>query len=83
MQTIMNSLFGPLGQEYCIYFYFLSIFFFVAFAAYFLITIVNIIRNPKIVNGQMLLNSALLLIYTLVPYYVNRLMYTMCVNSVR
>ena len=83
MQTIMNSLFGPLGQEYCIYFYFLSIFFFVTFVGYFLITIVNIIRNPKIVNGQMLLNSALLLIYTLVPYYVNRLMYTMCINSVR
>ena len=81
MQNIMNTLFGPLGREYCSYFYFLSILFFVAFASYLIITIVNMIRNPKIVNGQMLLNSSLLLIYTLVPYYVNRLMYTMCLNS--
>jgi hypothetical protein len=78
----MNSLFGPLGREYCVYFYFLSILFFVMFATYLLMTVVNIVRNPKMVNGKMLLNSVFLLIYTLVPYYVNRLMYTMCVNSV-
>lgn len=82
MQNIMNSLFGPLGREYCVYFYFLSILFFVMFATYLLMTVVNIVRNPKMVNGKMLLNSVFLLIYTLVPYYVNRLMYTMCVNSV-
>ena len=78
---LMNKLYGPLGKEYCTYFYILSIFFFLSFIVSIVFTILQIVKNPKIVNMKFVFTSLAIIIYTLIPYYVNRLLYTMCINS--
>ncbi len=79
---LMNKLFGPLGKEYCVYFYLLTILFFLSFVISIIFTVLKIVKNPKIVNMKFLFSSSVLIMYTLIPYYVNRLMYTMCINSI-
>jgi len=79
----MNSLFGPLGRDNCVYFYFLSILFFISFIIILLLFLFTIIKNPKYLNKQLVLNTIFGLIYTILPYYVNRLMYSICINSLR
>lgn len=79
---LFNNLFGPLGKGYCIYFYALSIIFFVTFATTLVAIIMMLIQKPKTIDSKFVFKSALIVLYTLIPYLVNRLLYTMCVNSV-
>ena len=43
----MNKYFGPLSKEYCVYFYYLSIFFFVMYVITLIGAIAFIIKNYK------------------------------------
>ena len=83
MTDIMNELFGPLGKEWCIYFYVLSIFFFASFIISAGFMLYKIAKNPKDLSVMFFFNSVFVLLYTLIPYYVNRLLYTMCMYSLR
>jgi hypothetical protein len=78
----MNEYFGPLGKEYCVYFYFLSIFFFILYVMSLISVIVFIIRHYNKVNLQFIINSIMVLVNTLLGYFVNRLLHTMCINMV-
>ncbi len=82
MNTFMNEYFGPLGKEYCVYFYFLSIFFFILYVMSLISVIVFIIRHYNKVNLQFIINSIMVLVNTLLGYFVNRLLHTMCINMV-
>ena len=82
MNTFMNEYFGPLGKEYCVYFYFLSIFFFILYVMSLISVIVFIIRHYNKVNLQFIINSIMILANTLLGYFVNRLLHTMCINMV-
>ena len=82
MSDLMNNLFGPLGKGYCIYFYALSIIFLITFATTFFSIIMVVVQKPKTIDSKFLFKSALIVLYTLIPYLVNRLLYTMCINSV-
>jgi hypothetical protein len=82
MNTFMNEYFGPLGKEYCVYFYFLSIFFFILYVMSLISVIIFIIRHYNKVNLQFIINSVMILANTLVGYFVNRLLHTMCINMV-
>jgi hypothetical protein len=83
MSNIMNTLFGPLGKVNCLYFYFLSILFFVIFIIILLNRVYKIIKQYKKLNSDFYITSIIILVYTLIPYYINRLMYSVCVNSLR
>ena len=78
----MNEYFGPLGKEYCVYFYFLSIFFFILYVMSLISVIIFIIRHYNKVNLQFIINSIMILANTLLGYFVNRLLHTMCINMV-
>ena len=82
MYDLMNNLFGPLGKGYCIYFYALSIIFLITFAITTFSIIMVVVQKPKMIDSKFLFKSALIVLYTLIPYLVNRLLYTMCINSV-
>ena len=82
MNTFMNEYFGPLGKEYCVYFYFLSIFFFILYVMSLISVIIFIIRHYNKVNLQFIINSIMILANTLLGYFVNRLLHTMCINMV-
>ena len=72
----MNSVFGPLPGEYCLYFYYLSILSFFLFLLAVVTGIVTGLRKDKSVMFYAGVVGASL-IY-LVTYFVNRLMYSVC-----
>ena len=82
MNSFMNTYFGPLPRDYCVYFYFLSIIFGVMFVfsavsiAYFMVT------HFKKVNMMFVSNALLVLTNTFLAYIANRLLHTMCVKSI-
>jgi hypothetical protein len=79
MNTFMENYFGPLGQEWCIYFYLLSVFFGLTFVFSAISILSFAIMNVNKVNTMFVVNSGLLLLNTFLAYLVNRLLNTMCV----
>ncbi len=82
MNDFMNQVFGPLGKDSCVYFYLFSIFFYSTFVlgvvgvGLYIVTKYNRLSNMHLINlGFAIVNSFL-------AYFVNRLLYTMCVRSV-
>ena len=81
MNSFMNDYFGPLGKEYCAYFYVLSIFFGITFVFSALSIASFLIFQYKKVNTMFAINSFFILFNTFLAYLVNRLMNTMCVKT--
>ena len=77
----MNNYFGPLSKKYCIYFYYLSIFFFVIYVISLISFIAFIVKHYNKVNLAYIVNFVMILINTLLGYFVNRLLHSMCMNS--
>lgn len=78
MDNLMDTLFGPLGKEYCIYFYYLSImgmFFLTLLLASTLIT--GILKRKGFDFYLQLLSVA---IGYFIFYFQNRILYSMCVG---
>ena len=76
--SVMDYLFGPLGAEYCNYFYFLSILSFFTLILI-LLSIANHIFNSK--KPVDYVQMVLIAFQPFLAYFVNRLFYTMCMNS--
>lgn len=79
MMDFFNNLFAPLGREYCVIYYYLSL---IALFA-FVLTLMSVFY--LFVKGKydtlLIFNAISLLTSTLLSYYLNRLMYTICVTS--
>ena len=82
MNNFMNSYFGPLGQEYCVYFYALSIIFGVTFVFSAISIASFIVLHHKKVDVMFIVNSALVLFNSFLAYLANRLLHTMCVKTI-
>ena len=79
----MDLLFGPLGKQYCNYFYIMSILSFIGFILASLYIVGKIFKEPKnLLKFTFVLESVSIIFYTLLPYFLQRLFYTMCINSV-
>lgn len=81
MNDFMNTYFGPLGQEYCIYFYALSIFFGIAFVLSVISVVTYMLTHINKIDMKMLIHTFFLLINSFLAYLVNRLLHTMCMKS--
>ena len=79
----MTTYFGPLSREYCAYFYFMSILFFVFFILSIIGVLSAVFMKGKKVDFMFIVNSSMLLFNTLLAYFVNRLLNTMCNGSVK
>lgn len=73
--------FGPLSQEYCLYFYILSAFFGVSFVFTIIGIVYSIVSSPKKVDAHFLVTAMTLSINTFFMYFMYRLLNTMCMNS--
>ena len=82
MSDFMNNYFGPLSKDYCMYFYFMSIFFFIIMLLGLVGIVSAMILKPKQINMMFFINAAMLLMNSVLTYFVNRLLYTMCANSI-
>ena len=79
MSDIMDYLFGPLGAEYCLYFYGLSIFWYIMFVSVFITLIGYGISRKK--GGEYYMGMLLLAANYYIFYFQNRLLHTMCVHK--
>lgn len=81
MQSLMDSLFGPLPEYYCLYFYIISI----AGAVFALIALINVIalivfsKDSK--KWQMIGAFTMIFLMYFVLYFKSRLLNTMCRKS--
>ena len=82
MNNFMDSYFGPLGQEYCIYFYALSIIFGVTFVFSAISIVSFMLMHHKKVDVMFIVNAALVLFNSFLAYLANRLLHTMCVKII-
>ena len=79
MASFMNTYFGPLGEEYCVYFYALSIFFGIMFVLSLLSVLSYMFMNFKKLNMMFVANTFFLLLNSFLAYLSNRLLHTMCI----
>ena len=78
----MNTYFGPLNKDWCVYFQILSMLFLFIFVTSAIMCVVLGVKNFKSLNFMMVLHVISLLGNTLLAYFVNRLLHTMCLNSI-
>ena len=77
----MDNLFGPLGKEWCVYFYILSVVAYVAFIlAVFGLGGYLVARYNKL-NSNHVFNLVVIIVNTFFVYIGQRLMHTMCIRS--
>tara|TARA_B100001063_G_C16775666_1_gene565048 strand:- start:2537 stop:2782 length:246 start_codon:yes stop_codon:yes gene_type:complete len=76
-QINVKNLFLPLTKENCNYFYFVSVISFIVFAVNGLVFAHSFLFK----NKTKLLPLNIMLITPFLGYFVNRLLYSMCVNS--
>lgn len=75
LKEMESYFFGPLGREYCVYFYFLTVFAFVSFALAGVSSVYSMVTSKKFdIRGTLV--SLLMLFLT---YFQSRLLYSMCV----
>lgn len=79
----LKDLFTPLDKKYCIYFYYISVISFSFFILIFLTTTWCLAFETKKINLFFCMNSVSLMISTFLAYFVNRLMYSMCIKSLQ
>jgi len=79
MNKLMDSLLGPLGPEFCNYFYILMVISLVVLAA----AAIGVVRRLLTDKKADIVTLLVLLVQPILVYFVNRLLYTMCVGSVK
>ena len=82
MDSFMNTYFGPLGEEYCVYFYALSIFFGITFILSVISVVAYMVTHMSKIDIKFLMNTVFLLLNSFLAYLANRLLHTMCMRSV-
>lgn len=81
MDDINDALFGPLSRDYCLWFYILSLFGFIALVLYIIPAIYFGIVKRK--GFDYYLSVIGISVVYAIAYLQNRLLHTMCLNSVK
>ena len=86
MSSFMNSqfmatFFGPLSKQFCNYFLFLAIIFFVLLVLTIVFQIYDIVTHFKTLKMNDYVSSFVMIVNMLLAYFVNRLLFTMCIGS--
>jgi hypothetical protein len=81
MDNFMDAYFGPLGKEYCTYFYVMSIIFGITFVLSAISIGSFIVMHHKKVDSMFIVNSFMILINTFLAYLSNRVINAMCVKT--
>lgn len=81
MDDLMSSTFGPLGKQYCVWFYWLSVISLVLFVISIVSVIYTLLFEKGSMNTGLLMNLLAISFVYFIPYFENRLLYTMCKNS--
>ena len=79
MASLNDTLFGPLGSQFCLYFYILAVLVFV----FMVLTLFGLIGHlfSKKMDGKVALGILMLAGAYAITYVQNRLLYNMCIRS--
>ena len=80
-QDMINSIYGILPKDYCLYFYVLSVFGFILMVFTFIVSLVIGISRKK--DFSFYFQAMMGVLAYGLFYFQNRLLYSMCVNSLR
>lgn len=80
--TIAASLFGPLGKNYCSYFYYVSAFSFLLLIMA-ILSFIYMVLFSKVRSSFMMINGLTTIFTLFMGYFTNRLLYTMCQGSIK
>lgn len=81
MNGLMNTFFGPLDKRACAYFYLWSVFFSIFFIVVLLFSVFFGVIHYKKINGMFVAHIIAMLVQSLIGYFVNRLLYSICIKS--
>ena len=82
MSGFYQTFFGPLDKTACYYFYFLSVLFFTLLIGVLIKELMFAFTHYKSLNAYTIVKGIIILLNVFFAYFVNRLMFTMCTNSV-
>jgi len=74
----LDYLFSPLSKDYCVYFYWLSIWTYAVFLMVLISSIIYGIQHKK--NAGYYLHASMIALISFVSYFQNRLFYSMCMR---
>ena len=77
----MDKLFGPLGKEWCMYFYLLSIVAYITFVLAVFGLGGYVLTRYKNLNRSHIFNLIIVILNSFIFYITQRLMHTMCIRS--
>jgi hypothetical protein len=77
----MNTYFGPLDKNSCVYFLIISIIFFVLLVIAIFGNLIWLIKNYQKINFRLISGGLLMMFNIFLAYFVNRLLFTMCSKS--
>ena len=75
--NLIDSIFGPLNSNYCLWFYLITALFSINMAGYFVVGVIYLLFQNKKMGMFFILLSFLYC----VMYFQNRLLYSMCVRK--
>ncbi len=78
----MNTLFGPLGKEWCLYYFFVLVFVFITYLFVILGSFINVFHLKKITFSSVFMALLPILTYAIL-YFQSRLIYSICVGSLK
>jgi len=81
MANLMSTYFGPLDKGACVYFFIISVIFFIALILVSISELIFLFQNFKKINFRMFMNGIIILFNIFLAYFVNRLLNTMCTKS--
>ena len=82
MSGFYQTFFGPLDKNACFYFYFLSLLFFILLILVLFKELMFVFTHYKSLNLYTIVKGLVIFFNVFLAYFVNRLMFTMCNNSV-
>jgi len=81
MSNIINKIVGPIGEEYCLYFYILSAASLFVFITIILLGFISLFQRNKM-DIRSYIYVVLSSIQIFLSYISNRLLYNMCISSI-
>jgi hypothetical protein len=78
----MNTFFSPLGKEWCLYYFFVLVFVFIISLLAVIASLIEVINLKKKSFSSVLMTLLPILTYAIL-YFQSRLIYSMCVGSLK
>jgi hypothetical protein len=82
MDSLMNTFFSPLGKEWCLYYFFILVFVFIVSLLAVIASLIEVINLKKKTFSSVLMTLLPILTYAIL-YFQSRLIYSMCVGSLK